>query len=375
MQLLKDKIRLHGLTDIFQETQNEIRGPFESLIIFKGLQGNSAQSLKSLEGYSRAWVEEAQSISYNSLELMTPTFRRSPSMDCDPEMYFTWNPYGDDDPVEILFDGGRLGGVGRADVIADPDFVCVTVNYRDNPWFPADLRRDMERDKRRDPDKYAHVWLGEYQKISEARVFKNFVVQEFDTPEDVRFHLGADWGFSVDPSVCVRCYTQGRALFIDHEAYKVGCPIDMTPALFMTVPESTKWPMRADSARPETIDYMKRHGFPQIVPAVKGKDSVKEGVEFLKTFDIIIHPRCERTIDEFSKYAYKVDKRTNEVLPVLADMNNNVIDACRYALEAERRGPAGLVFSDEMVAALRNSGRSRGRMPGSVPQTIRRNVL
>jgi phage terminase large subunit len=117
----------------------------------------------------------------------------------------------------------------------------------------------------------------------------------------------------------------------------VGCEVDALPDLFMTVPESEKWPITADSARPETISYMQRHGFPKIMPAVKGARSLEEGIEFLRSFDIVVHPRCKHTIDELTMYSYKRDPLTDKVIPVLEDKDNHVIDAMRYACEAARR--------------------------------------
>ncbi len=320
-QLLEDKIAKFGVGPVFKVTDTEIVGPNDSLIVFKGLRNHTATSIKSLEGFTRAWVEEAQTISQRSLDLLTPTFRK------DSEMRFSWNPSHKTDPIDRFFRE-------NAD---DPDFACVTVTYRDNPWFPDDLRRDMERDKRRDPDKYAWIWLGGYERQSEARVFKNWRVEPFETPTDARFFYGADWGFSVDPTVLVRCFVDGRTLYVDAEAYGVGVEIDKTPALFDRVPGSREWPIRADSARPETISYMRNHGFPKIVKATKGPNSVKDGVEFLKSYDIVVHPCCKHTADELTLYSFKVDPLTGEVLPVLEDKKNHVIDSLRYATELARR--------------------------------------
>jgi phage terminase large subunit len=105
----------------------------------------------------------------------------------------------------------------------------------------------------------------------------------------------------------------------------------------MTVPESERWPIVADSARPETISHMRKNGFPKIQPAIKGAKSLDEGVEFLKSFDIVVHSRCVHTIDELALYSYKIDPITAEVLPVLDDKDNHVIDAIRYACEGARR--------------------------------------
>jgi phage terminase large subunit len=162
-------------------------------------------------------------------------------------------------------------------------------------------------------------------------------VDEFEAPAGTIFRLGADWGFSVDPTVLVRCYIEGRNLYVDHEAYAIGCEIDFLPDLFARVPESGKWPIIADSQRPDTIDYMQRHGYPKITNAIKGPNSLEEGVEFLKSFDIIVHPRCQHVIDELSLYSYKTDLLTGAVLPVLDDLNNHTIDALRYACEGLRR--------------------------------------
>ena len=291
-------------------------------IIFQGMQNHTADSIKSLEGYDRAWVEEAQSLSQTSLDLLRPTIRKPGS-----ELWFTWNPRQASDPVDLLLRGPT----------PPKDANVIKVNYADNPWFPSVLKDEMEYDRRRDPDKYQHVWRGEYLQNSESRVFRNWRIEDFDAPPDAIHRLGADWGFAVDPTTLVRCHIIGRTLYIDHEAYMVGCEIVNTPELFMQVPEAEKWPIVADSARPETISHMRRNGFPKIMTAVKGPRSVEEGIEFLKNYTIVVHPRCTHTIDELTLYSYKTDPLTGKILPVLEDKKNHVIDALRYACEAVRR--------------------------------------
>ncbi|MFA7308200.1 MAG: PBSX family phage terminase large subunit [Hyphomicrobium sp.] len=323
-RLIEDKISRLGVGAAFGVEHDRIKTPGGGMIIFQGMQNHTAESIKSLEGYDVAWVEEAQSLSQRSLDLLRPTIRNDGS-----ELWFSWNPRFATDPVDKL-----LRGPDRP-----PGTIVVEANWRDNPWFPPVLKEEKDWDQKRDPDKYAHIWLGGYQKNSQARVFKNWRVgaaDEFDAQPKERFYFGADWGFSVDPTVLVRCYTRERTLFVDAEAYKVGCEIDATPALFDTVPHSRKWPIRADSARPETISYMSRHGF-KVTKALKGAGSVEDGVEFLKSYDIVVHPSCRHTIDELSLYSYKIDKQTEEVLPVLEDKSNHVVDALRYALEGARR--------------------------------------
>jgi phage terminase large subunit len=326
-QLIEDKIDKLGVGGQFRITEREIVGPNESLFIFRGLATHTAAGIKSLEGFNRCWIDEAQAISRRSLDIATPTFRA-----VGAEMRFSWNPVKATDPVEAFF--ARNGG--------DADFICVTANHADNPWLPEGLRADMERDRRRDPDRYAHVWLGGYDAKGEARVFRNWKIEEgLVAPKDAVLRFGADWGFAADPTVLVRCWIEGRRLCVDFEAYAVGCAIDATPALFAAVPGSAAELITADSARPETVDYMRRHGFPKIVPAVKGKGSVEDGVEFLKSFDIVVHPRCRHVIDELSSYAYRTDRLTGQVLSQLEDRRNHTIDALRYACEGARRAGAG----------------------------------
>ena len=319
--LVEDKIRSFGLTQQFEILESEIRTPGGGVIIFQGMLNHTADSIKSLEGFDRAWVEEAQSLSQRSLDLLRPTIRKPGS-----ELWFSWNPNKPSDPVDVL-----LRGENRPS-----DAIVVEANYADNPWLPEELRVDLEDDRKRDPDKFAHVWGGHYSLNSEARVFRNWRVEDFATPQDAIHRFGADWGFAVDPTVLVRCHVAGRSLYVDQEAWQVGCEIDRTPALFDRVEGSRKWLIRADSARPETVSYMKRQGF-RITSALKGQGSLEDGIEFLRSFDIIVHPRCENVINELTLYSYRRDPQTEEILPLLEDKNNHTIDALRYALEELRR--------------------------------------
>lgn len=322
-RLLELKIQELNAGAYFEVQEAQIKAKNgQGLIIFQGMQNHTADSIKSLEGYDRAWVEEAQSLSQRSLDLLRPTIRKPNS-----EIWFTWNPSQATDPVDVLLRGAT----------PPKDAIILPVNYDNNPWFPEVLKDEMEYDKRRDPDKYMHVWRGEYVRNSETRVFKNWKIEDFEAPRDALHRLGADWGFSVDPTVLVRCHIIGRTLYVDYEAYMVGCEITSTPDLFMTVPESEKWPLIADSARPETISHMRRNGYPKIMAAVKGPKSLEEGIEWLKSYDIIVHSRCIHTIDELTLYSYKQDPLTNQIIPVLEDKQNHVIDALRYACEGVRR--------------------------------------
>lgn len=145
-QLLIDKIEKLGLLQTFDVLESEIRGPGGSQIVFKGMQSYNAANIKSLEGYDIAWVEEAQTLSQHSLDLLRPTLRKNGS-----ELWFSWNPRFKTDPVDQFFRKNP-----------PDDAVSVLINWRDNPWFPDVLRKEMEHDFQTDPDKAEHIWNGAY---------------------------------------------------------------------------------------------------------------------------------------------------------------------------------------------------------------------
>lgn len=338
-QLIEDKIEAYGLAGFFKSTETEITGLNGSRIIFRGMQNHTAASIKSLEGFDVAWIEEAQTISRKSLDLLTPTIRKAGS-----EIWASWNPESEADPIDQDLR------------TSPPDGAIVRmVNYDDNPWFPEELRKDMERDKARDPDKFAHVWGGEYRGLSEARVFRNWRVGEIEPPSDVVWFYGVDWGFAKDETAALRCcIPEHGLLYIDAEVYELGVPTEALPKFLNGLPDAVKWPMRGDSARPETIDYIRRHGFPRLRAAKKGKGSVEDGVTFLQGMDIVINPRCVNLEREIRSYAYKTDPRTGEILPVIEDKNNHLIDALRYACEGLHRKGKLLTAQQKQREAPRN---------------------
>jgi phage terminase large subunit len=318
-RLLDDEIDRLGVRPAFESTETEIRGPNESLFLFSGIRGN-ANAIKSIEGVTTFWGEEAQAISQASIDTIVPTIRTPSS-----RLIWTYNPDLPTDPIDALANN------------PPPNSIVRTINYDDNPWFPDVLRTEMEFDRTRDYDKYLHVWRGEYRKNSEARVFKNWRVEAFDSPANAEYRIGADFGFSIDPSCALRCWIDGTQLFVDYEAWGVGVEIVDLPKLFMAIPDGERYWMTADSSRPETISHLRSNGFPRIAPALKGARSLEEGVEFLKGYDLVVHPRCQKTIDELTHYSYKTDPLTGQVMGVLEDKNNHCIDALRYAVEGARR--------------------------------------
>ena len=199
---LDNKIRALKLHDRYESKATEITNDIGSRFIFAGLRDNAA-SIRSMAGVQVAWVEEASTVSQSSLDILLPTIRTNWPDGRSPEIWFSWNPRNPKDPVDKMFRGE--GKELPAGAVVKP------VRIDDNPFFPASLREQMEWDKRRDPERYAHIWLGEYAAMSEARVFRNWRVGTMEIPARARPYYGADWGFAVDPTVAVRCWKIGRA--------------------------------------------------------------------------------------------------------------------------------------------------------------------
>lgn len=152
-RLIESKLSQFGLgeADGFKVFEKEIRTPGDGLIAFQGMQDHTADSIKSLEGFRRAWVEEAQALSARSLTLLRPTIRAEGS-----ELWFSWNPVRKSDAVDALLRGAS----------PPTGATVIRANWSDNPWFPPELEQERRDDQRDRPDQYDHVWEGDYASVS-----------------------------------------------------------------------------------------------------------------------------------------------------------------------------------------------------------------
>jgi phage terminase large subunit len=321
-RLLNDQIQRMGLGKFFDVTRDSIKCiPTGSEFLFAGLASNTVESIKSFEGIDIAWIEEAQTVSENSWQILIPTIRAD-----DSEIWITMNPELATDPTYVRFVAGAK---------ELPDAICLQVNYYDNPWFPEVLQIEMETLRATDLDAYDHVWLGNCKKHGNAVVFKGkYVSYDFEPKENWSPFFGADWGFANDPTAFIKSWVYERTLYIEHEMFASQLEIDMSPAMFDLIPGGREHISRADCARPETISYMKRNGYKKMMASKKWPGSVEDGVDYIRSFDqIVIHPRCTNILDEFRLYSYKVDKQSGDIQPEIVDKHNHGIDALRYSLE------------------------------------------
>lgn len=339
-KLLKDQIDLLELQGFI--VQNDcIKHENGSEFLFKGLYTNLSK-IKSFEGVDIAWIEEGESISALSWQILDPTIRKPNS-----EIWISFNPRYENDIIYQSF------------IVNTPDnAIVIKVNWNDNKYFPKELEKQKDTMAINDPDLYLHIWEGQLKKNTSELIFNNkWLIDEFESPTLTHFYYGADWGFSQDPNTVNRVYIgkykdMDNCLFIDYEIndrpYNEDNKVTSTdikdlPILWDKMPDIRRYKVNADSARPETISHMKGKGF-KVIGAIKGKGSVEDGIEFMRSFDkIIIHKRCINTIFEFGNYKFKVDSKSGQVTNLIVDKYNHHIDAIRYALEPiYKKGTVGL---------------------------------
>ncbi|HDR0955908.1 TPA: PBSX family phage terminase large subunit [Pasteurella multocida] len=303
--------------------------------VFAGLRHN-LDSIKSKARILLAWVEEAETVSEVAWQKLEPTVREHNS-----EIWVTWNPEKRGSATDLRF---------RQNIPANAKIV--EMNYSDNPWFPKELEQTRLADKARlDDATYRWIWEGAYLEASEAQIFNGkYEELEFKPNQDFNGpYFGLDFGFAKDPTAAVKCWVFDNNLYIEYEAGKTGLELDHTAGFMKErVPDIEKYILRADSARPESISYLKRNGVPRIEGVKKWSGSVEDGIEHIKSYrKVYIHPRCKETLREFRLYSYKTDRLTGDVLPNVLDEHNHYIDAIRYALNPliQSKNAAGIFFS------------------------------
>jgi len=155
-RLIEQKINHHGVGHMFDVQESQIKTPGGGLIVFAGLQDHTSESIKSYEGFDVAWIEEAQTVSTRSLNLLRPTIRTPGS-----EIWLSWNPRRKTDAVDEMLRGAET----------PTNSAIVEANWRDNPWFPDELEQERLDCQRMQPDQYDHIWEGGYVTVADGAYF------------------------------------------------------------------------------------------------------------------------------------------------------------------------------------------------------------
>lgn len=349
LEEVKQAIRsVPWLNDYFDIGEKYIRTKNRRVhYVFAGMRHN----LDSLKGKARiliAWVDEAETVSEVAWSKLNPTVRADNS-----EIWCTWNPELDGSPTDQRF----------RKHLSDHTKI-VELNYSDNPWFPDVLDQERRDDyDRLDPQTYAWIWDGAYRENSDAQVFANkYRISEFEvSPKWHGPYKGLDFGFAQDPTAAVVCWVDEtkERLYIEHEAGKIGLELDDTSAFIEErITGFGKGVIRADSARPESISYLKRHGMLAIEGVTKWQGSVEDGISHMRSYkEIVIHARCKETIREFRMYSFKVDRLTGDIKTDVVDKWNHYIDAIRYALNPMIQGKGKMNISKDAISKI--AGRRR----------------
>jgi PBSX family phage terminase large subunit len=323
-QLLKDLIIKYGLTDFIVTDNSIVNSINGSDFLFKGLFRND-QSIKSIEGIDIAWVEEAQTVSEKSIEVLTPTIRKPGS-----QIIYTYNRLEEEDPVHK-----RLVIEGR------PNTLIINVNYDiaiKYDMMPEVLRLEMEDDKAKRLDLYKHKWLGEPMAMSEQRIFKGWVEID-EIPHHARLERrGVDFGYSNDPTTIIDIYKYDGGYIWDEVLYQKGMSNKRIADTILE--QEQQCLVVADSAEPKSIDEIRSYGV-NIVGAVKKKEETgskktyKEwSIQLVQDQRISYTRRSVNLKREYRNYLWKLDKDGNVMVnPSIPDHDfSHTMDAGEYGM-------------------------------------------
>lgn len=315
-QLLKDLIDKYELKD-FEVTDNAIINKINgSDFLFKGLHHNE-QSVKSIEGIDIAWVEEAQTVSNSSLEILTPTVRKPGS-----QIIYTYNRLAEEDPVHT-----RLVLEGRPNTLVIYTNYEIAIKYG---YLPETVRMEIEDDKVRRPVLYKHKWLGE-PNTTEGKIFRDWQIVE-SVPHEARLErYGLDFGYSNDPTAIVAVYWYNGGYILDQVCYQKGLSNKQIADILTNLPKAL---VIADSAEPKSIDEIMLNGV-SIQPTTKGPGSVLQRIQYVQDQKISVTKRSENVIKEYRNYMWMTDKE-GKVINEPDHTWSHSMDAVCYALQSMR---------------------------------------
>lgn len=303
--------------------------PTGQKIYFRGLDDPLKLTSISVDKGELSWVliEEAYEIEREDhFDMLDESIRGRSSDGMFKQITLIFNPWNENHWIKSRF----------FDAPPSDDILAMTTNYKINEWLDdADLKV-FERMQEHNPRRYRIAGLGEWG-VAEGLVFDNFEVRDFDIKKTLasigETTAGLDFGFTHDPTTFPRLAVdlENKELYIYAEHYEHGMTTDDIYQMIVNNNMKDAF-ISADSAEQRLIAELRNKGIRRIQPSVKGAGSINAGIDFMKRFTIIIHPSCEKTIEEFNTYAYQRDRLGNW-LNKPEDNNNHIIDAIRYSLE------------------------------------------
>jgi len=335
-QLLSELIIKYELSD-FHVTNNSIINTInDSDFIFKGL-WNNEQSIKSIEGIDIAWVEEAQTISEKSIEVLTPTVRKAHS-----KIVYTYNRLLEEDPVHK-----RLVLEGRPDTLVINQNYDLAIKYK---MIPDVILKEIEDDKKNRPALYKHKWMGEPHNM-ERKIFKDWAIVD-DIPHEARLERrGLDFGYSRDPTVIVDIYYYNGGFILDEVTYQKGLSNRQIADIINSRESSVL--IIADSAEPKSIDEIRDYGV-NIIGCKKGRDSVSHGIQFVQDQKISVTKRSDNIIRCYRNYLWKTDKE-GKIINEPEHTFSDPLDAIRYGLSGYTKEEPDDLEDDEGYARSKHS--------------------
>lgn len=313
-QLLADLIKEYNLTD-FEVTNNSIINKVNgSDFLFKGLYLNE-QSIKSIEGIDIAWVEEAQTVTAQSIEILTPTVRSENS-----KIIYTYNRLLEDDPVHT-----RLVVDGR------PNTLVINVNYDiaiKYGMMPEVVLKEIEDDKVRRPALYRHKWLGEPNNLDQ-KIYKDWRIID-EVPHEARLErYGLDFGYTNDPTALIALYYHNGGYIVDEIVFQKGLSNKQIADLLMNLNRAL---VIADSAEPKSIDELKAYGV-NVLGCPKGPGSVSQRIQAVQNQAISVTKRSVNVIKEYRNYMWLTD-REGRIINEPDHAWSHSMDAVSYALQS-----------------------------------------
>lgn len=294
-------------------------------ILFRGLDDPlKVTSITVEQGFlCWAWLEEAYEVMNESdFDTLDESIRGAVPEPLFKQWTITFNPWNEKHWLKSRFFD-----------VDDPDILAITTNYLCNEWLDATDKRVFERMKTQNPRRYEVAGLGNWG-ITDGLIYENWREQDFtlDMVQNTKAVTGLDFGYTNDPTALFVGYLdeEHHRLYVWDELYTTGLSnkkiYDEVCAMGYRKKKIT-----ADSAEPKSIDELNSLGL-RVESAVKGKDSIKHGIQYIQDFEIIIHSRCVNFLTEISNYTWDKDKFNNR-LNVPIDDFNHLMDAMRYALE------------------------------------------